>query len=71
MRLTHKLIEYDDISYAKELDKIEEKFAPLVVKCQHNGIVLMSYRSYRCRLVEKVFREKFRCRTEQGQNLLP
>lgn len=32
-RATFKTIIYDDISYAKELEKIEEKFTPLVEKC--------------------------------------
>src|SRR6185295_7007014 len=33
-RASFKVLEYDDVSYAKELDKIEEKFAPLVEKCK-------------------------------------
>lgn len=33
-RASFKIIEYDDISYAKELEKIEEKFTPLVEKCK-------------------------------------
>lgn len=33
-RASFKVIEYDDISYAKELEKIEEKFTPLVLKCK-------------------------------------
>jgi (E)-4-hydroxy-3-methylbut-2-enyl-diphosphate synthase len=33
-RASFKLIEYDDESYAKELEKIEEKFTPLVDKCK-------------------------------------
>jgi (E)-4-hydroxy-3-methylbut-2-enyl-diphosphate synthase len=33
-RATFKVIEYDDVSYAKELEKIEEKFTPLVEKCK-------------------------------------
>lgn len=33
-RATFKIIEYDDISYAKEVEKIEEKFTPLVQKCK-------------------------------------
>lgn len=33
-RASFKIIDYDDLSYAKELDKIEEKFAPLVEKCK-------------------------------------
>lgn len=33
-RATFKVIEYDDSSYALELDKIEEKFTPLVEKCK-------------------------------------
>lgn len=33
-RASFRLIEYDDISYAKEIEKIEEKFTPLVEKCK-------------------------------------
>ncbi len=33
-RATFKVIEYDDVSYAAELEKIEEKFTPLVEKCK-------------------------------------
>lgn len=33
-RASFKIIEYDDASYAKELEKIEEKFTPLVEKCK-------------------------------------
>lgn len=33
-RASFKLIEYDDLSYAQELLKIEEKFTPLVEKCK-------------------------------------
>ncbi len=33
-RATFKVIEYDDASYAQEILKIEEKFAPLVEKCK-------------------------------------
>lgn len=33
-RASFKLIEYDESSYALELNKIEEKFAPLVEKCK-------------------------------------
>jgi (E)-4-hydroxy-3-methylbut-2-enyl-diphosphate synthase len=33
-RATFKVIDYDDDSYAKELEKIEEKFTPLVEKCK-------------------------------------
>lgn len=33
-RAQFKVIEYDDLSYAKELEKIEEKFTPLVEKCK-------------------------------------
>lgn len=33
-RASFKLIEYDDESYARELEKIEEKFTPLVQKCK-------------------------------------
>lgn len=34
-RATFKTLEYDDISYAEEVQKIEEKFTPLVEKCKH------------------------------------
>lgn len=33
-RASFKTIEYDDKSYAKEIEKIEEKFTPLVEKCK-------------------------------------
>lgn len=33
-RAQFKVIEYDDALYAKELERIEEKFAPLVQKCK-------------------------------------
>lgn len=33
-RATFKTIDYDDESYAKEIEKIEEKFTPLVEKCK-------------------------------------
>lgn len=33
-RASFKVIEYDDASYARELEKIEEKFTPLVEKCK-------------------------------------
>lgn len=33
-RASFKIIQYDDLSYAKELEKIEEKFTPLVQKCK-------------------------------------
>lgn len=33
-RASFKIIEYDDISYAQEIEKIEEKFTPLVEKCK-------------------------------------
>jgi (E)-4-hydroxy-3-methylbut-2-enyl-diphosphate synthase len=33
-RASFKSIEYNDESYAKEIDKIEEKFTPLVEKCK-------------------------------------
>lgn len=33
-RASFKTIEYDDLSYAKEIDKIREKFGPLVEKCK-------------------------------------
>lgn len=36
-RATFKTIEYSDQSYREELEKIEEKFAPLVLKCQDQG----------------------------------
>lgn len=32
-RATFQVIEYDDNSYARELEKIEEKFVPLIEKC--------------------------------------
>ena len=32
-RATFKILEYDDVTYAAEIEKIEEKFAPLVEKC--------------------------------------
>ena len=32
-RATFQVIEYDDVTYALELEKIEETFAPLVEKC--------------------------------------
>lgn len=34
-RASFKTIEYDDASYAEEIEKIEEKFTPLVAKCKH------------------------------------
>lgn len=33
-RASFKVIEYDDLSYYKEIEKIEEKFTPLVEKCK-------------------------------------
>lgn len=33
-RASFKVLEYDDETYAKEIEKIEEKFAPLVEKCK-------------------------------------
>jgi (E)-4-hydroxy-3-methylbut-2-enyl-diphosphate synthase len=33
-RASFKVIEYDDHSYAEEIEKIEEKFAPLIEKCK-------------------------------------
>lgn len=33
-RASFKVIDYDDDSYQKELDRIEEKFSPLVEKCK-------------------------------------
>lgn len=33
-RASFKTIDYDDLSYAKEIEKIEEKFTPLVEKCK-------------------------------------
>lgn len=33
-RASFKVIEYDDASYIRELEKIEEKFTPLVEKCK-------------------------------------
>lgn len=33
-RATFRIIEYDDASYAEELQRIEEKFAPLILKCK-------------------------------------
>lgn len=33
-RATFKVLEYDDASYAEELQKIEDKFTPLVIKCR-------------------------------------
>lgn len=33
-RASFKIIEYDDQSYLKEIEKIEEKFTPLVEKCK-------------------------------------
>lgn len=33
-RASFKTIDYNDVSYAKEIEKIEEKFTPLVEKCK-------------------------------------
>lgn len=33
-RASFKVIEYDDVSYAQEIEKIEEKFTPLIEKCK-------------------------------------
>lgn len=33
-RASFKVLEYDDASYQKEIEKIEEKFSPLVEKCK-------------------------------------
>ena len=33
-RASFKTIEYDDVSYAAEMDRLEEKFTPLVEKCK-------------------------------------
>lgn len=33
-RASFKVIEYDDISYAEEIERIKEKFTPLVLKCK-------------------------------------
>jgi (E)-4-hydroxy-3-methylbut-2-enyl-diphosphate synthase len=33
-RASFKVLEYDDASYEKEIEKIEEKFAPLIMKCK-------------------------------------
>lgn len=33
-RAQFRVIEYDDVTYAQELEKIEEKFAPLLEKCK-------------------------------------
>lgn len=33
-RASFKVIEYDDLSYAHEIERIEEKFTPLVEKCK-------------------------------------
>ena len=33
-RASFKVLEYDDASYAKEIERIEEKFTPLVEKCK-------------------------------------
>ncbi len=39
-RATFKVIEYDDATYAAELEKITEKFAPLVEKCKRRKIAM-------------------------------
>jgi len=36
-RATFKEVVYDDAAYAKELERIEEKFSPLVLKCKELG----------------------------------
>ncbi len=36
-RASFKVLEYDDASYAAELERLEEKFAPLVEKCKRLG----------------------------------
>ncbi len=36
-RATFKLLEYDDATYAAEIEKIEQKFGPLVDKCKSLG----------------------------------
>lgn len=33
-RASFKMLEYDDVSYAREIEKIEEKFTPLIEKCK-------------------------------------
>lgn len=33
-RASFKIIEYDDATYAREIEKIEEKFTPLIEKCK-------------------------------------
>lgn len=33
-RASFKVLEYDDLSYLKEIEKIEEKFVPLIEKCK-------------------------------------
>jgi (E)-4-hydroxy-3-methylbut-2-enyl-diphosphate synthase len=33
-RAQFKVIEYDDLSYVKELERLDEKFSPLVLKCK-------------------------------------
>ncbi len=33
-RASFKTIEYDDVAYVKEIEKIEEKFTPLIEKCK-------------------------------------
>lgn len=39
-RASFKVIEYDDESYAAELERIEEKFAPLILKCKERKIAM-------------------------------
>lgn len=39
-RATFKTLSYDEGSYAEELEKIEEKFTPLILKCKKRGIAL-------------------------------
>lgn len=37
-RASFKVLEYSDDSYQKELERLEEKFSPLVLKCKKRGI---------------------------------
>ena len=39
-RASFKQLEYDDLSYAKEIEKIEEKFTPLIEKCKRLKIAI-------------------------------
>ncbi|MCH9609581.1 MAG: 4-hydroxy-3-methylbut-2-en-1-yl diphosphate synthase (ferredoxin) [Chlamydiales bacterium] len=36
-RASFKILEYDDVMYASELERLEEKFSPLVEKCKRLG----------------------------------